>query len=185
MMPEISLNILDIAQNSVRAGATLIEIIVEANQLDNRLSIIIKDNGYGMNEEQLTNVADPFYTTRTTRKIGLGVPFFKMAALLTDGEFYIDSQVSKGTKVKAVFTLDHIDRMPLGDINSTIHSLIVYNTKLDFVYTYKFNDRSFELDTRKMRQILGNISFDRTEVSTYIDEYLKENKAEVDGYAIF
>ena len=107
MLPEISLNILDVAQNSISAGAALTEISVVIDTASDSLTVVIKDNGCGMNEEQLKAVTDPFYTTRKTRKVGLGVPFFKMAAEITGGSFEISSAVGKGTTVKAVFGLSH------------------------------------------------------------------------------
>ena len=160
MMPEISLNILDVAENSVRAGADLIRITVSVKPEDDTLTVVIADDGCGMTQEQERQVTDPFYTTRTTRRVGLGVPFFKQAA--------------EGTG----------DRMPLGDISSTIHTLIVFNEKIDFVYTYRYDGRSFTLDTREMRAILGtDVSFAGPEVSSFIREYLETNKAETDGGA--
>ena len=114
MMPEIALNILDIAENSVRAEASLIEITVSAQLQEDTLTVVIADNGCGMTREEKESVLDPFYTTRTTRKVGLGVPFFKQAAESTGGSFRIDSEKGKGTAVTAVFGLSHIDRMPEG-----------------------------------------------------------------------
>lgn len=181
MLPEISLNVLDIAQNSIRAEADLIEIGIYIDRKADTLTVIINDNGCGMTAEQIAHVEDPFFTTRSTRKIGLGVPFFKMSAIITGGSFEITSEVKVGTKVKAVFVLSHIDRMPLGDINSTIHTLVTYNTDIDFVYTYEFDGESFVLDTRQMREILGGVPLDSPEVSEYIKEYLDENKKEADG----
>ena len=181
MMPEISLNILDVAQNSITAGATLIEISVIALKSEDTLTVVIEDNGCGMNEEQVKRVTDPFYTTRKTRKVGLGIPFFKLAAESTGGSFVIESTLGKGTRVEAVFGLSHIDRMPLGDINSTIHTLIHYNTGIDFLYKYQVDERGFELDTREFKKILGDVELDSYEVSEYIKEYLSENKTEVDN----
>lgn len=180
MMTEISLNILDVAQNSVRADATLISITVNANTKDDLLTITIEDNGCGMTDEQQKNVTDPFFTTRTTRRIGLGVPFFKQACEGTGGSFEIKSKLSEGTKVTAIFVLSSIDRMPLGDMTGTIHSLITLNQDIDFVYTYIHNERQFTLDTREFREILGaDVKFSSYEVSTYIKEYLDENTKEV------
>lgn len=179
MMTELSLNVLDVAQNSVRAKATLVEITVAADTEADKLTIMIRDNGCGMSREQVQAVEDPFFTTRTTRKVGLGIPFFKMAASLTDGDFSIESQEGVGTVVTAVFGLSHIDRMPLGDMNGTIHMLITYNPDIDFVYRYRIDERQFVLDTREFRQVLGDISFDMPEVSDYIREYLDENQTEV------
>ena len=178
-MPEISLNILDVAENSVKAKASLIEISVEVNTAADTLTVIIKDDGCGMSDEQLAKVTDPFYTTRTTRKVGLGVPFFKLAALQSGGSFDITSKEGQGTTVTAVFGLTNIDRMPLGDMTSTIHTLVTFNEKNDFLYKYSIDDRTFKLDTREFREILGGVSFTEPDVSAYIKEYLAENEKEV------
>ena len=184
MMTEISLNILDVAQNSVRANSKLTEITVNTQFDKDILEVIIKDDGHGMSEEQLKNVTDPFFTTRTTRKIGLGIPFFKFAAKITGGEFSITSTFDVGTIVRATFGLSHIDRMPLGDMTSTIHMLVTMNIDIDFLYTYRVNDRQFELDTRIFREILDDIPFNTPDVSDYIKEYLEQNKKEIDNELI-
>ncbi len=184
MMPEISLNVLDVAENSIRAEASLVEILVTIDLEENMLKVQIIDDGKGMTKEQMAKVTDPFFTTRTTRKVGLGIPFFKLAAEATGGSFQIESEVGKGTKVTTIFKLDHIDRMPLGDINSTIHTLVVYNPQTDFLYRYTYGQESFELDTRQIKEILGGVPLDAPEVSAYIKEYLDENKSETDGGAI-
>lgn len=179
-MTEISLNILDVTENSVRADANYIEIDIAADTKEDTLTVRIEDNGCGMSEEQVARVIDPFYTTRTTRKVGLGIPFFKQAAESTGGSFTIVSHVGEGTCVTAVFGLSHIDRMPLGDINSTIYTLIVFNETIDFHYRYAYDGREFVLDTKEMKQILGGMSFKEAEVSRFIREYLDTNKSEVD-----
>lgn len=184
MMPEISMNILDVAQNSVRAGASLIGITVAVDTAADTLTVVIEDNGCGMSEAQMRQVTDPFFTTRTTRKVGLGVPFFKLAAEACGGSFFIASEEGKGTTVTAVFGCSHIDRMPLGDISATIHTLVTFNTEIDFVYKYSYNEKSFELDTRQFREVLDGIPLNVPEVSDYIMEYLKENKSETDGGAV-
>lgn len=181
MMPELSLNVLDVAENSVRAGASHVKIVIEADEAADKLSITIEDDGCGMTEEQIRRVEDPFFTTRTTRKVGLGVPFFKSAALAAGGDFSIESEPGVGTVVRAAFGLTHIDRMPLGDISATIHTLVVYNQQIDFYFEYRVNDKSFSLDTKELREVLGGVPFDVPEVSRYIMEYLRENKAEVDN----
>lgn len=183
-MPEISLNILDVAENSVRAKASLIEITVSVQTQEDLLTVVIRDDGCGMSADQVKRAQDPFFTTRTTRIVGLGLPFFKQAAESTGGNFRIISEKGKGTTVEAVFGLSHIDRMPLGDISSTIHTLIVFNEQIDFRYIYRYNDRHFILDTREMREMLGDeISFMEPEVSLFIWEYLDTNKNETDGGA--
>lgn len=180
MMPEISLNVLDVAQNSIRADATLIVITVTADRRKDTMTIVIEDNGCGMTKDQITRVLDPFYTTRTTRKVGLGIPFFQYAAIATGGNFSIRSVVGEGTVVTASFILSHIDRMPLGDMTSTMHTLITLNNRIDFLYTYTVDNRSFTLDTREFRMILDGVPFDTPDVSNYIRDFLSENKQEVD-----
>lgn len=179
MMTEIALNVLDVAQNSVRAGADLIVISVKADTKRDRMVILIEDNGCGMTPEQIKNVEDPFFTTRTTRKVGLGVPFYKYAALATGGDFEIRSEIGKGTAVRAEFVLSHVDRMPLGDMCATMHMLITFNTDIDFLYTYTVDEQTFTLDTREFKEILEGVPLDAPEVSSYIEEFLKENTQQV------
>ncbi len=173
------MNILDVAENSIRAKADYIEIEVMADTEKDMLEVSVRDNGCGMSREQVLKVTDPFFTTRTTRKVGLGIPFFKQAAEGTGGNFEIVSKEGEGTSVKAVFGLSHIDRMPLGDINSTIYTLAVFNEEIDFHYRYSYDGREFVLDTKEMKQILGGLSFRNEEVSEFIREYLETNQAEV------
>ncbi len=180
-MTELSLNVLDVANNSVRARATLIVIKITINTITDELTILIEDNGKGLTDTEIKQVEDPFFTTRTTRKVGLGVPFFKMAALCAGGTFNISSTPGIKTTVTATFKLSHIDRMPLGDITNTMHTLITLNERIDFLYTYTYDNKSFTLDTREFREVLGPISFREFEVSSYIKDYLEENKHDVDG----
>ena len=179
MMPEISLNVLDVAENSTRAGASIVTITVRADTGDDTLTIVIDDDGCGMTAEQVAQVTDPFFTTRKTRRVGLGVPFFKLAAEMSGGSFSIVSEPGKGTTVTAVFGLSHVDRMPLGDMTSTMHSLITMHEDTDFLYRYTYDEDSFELSTAEMREILGDVSFQEPEISQYIREFLRENEAEV------
>jgi len=172
---EISLNILDVAQNSVSAKASLIEISVVEDSKAHTLQVMIRDNGCGMTEEQVNSVTDPFYTTRTTRRVGLGIPFFKMASEMTGGFFEIRSKVGEGTCVTASFRTDHIDCMPLGEIEETMYSLITMNTETDFLYTARRDETESVTDTREFRTILEGIPFDTPEVAAFIRNYLKEN----------
>ena len=179
MMQELSMNILDVAENSVRAGASLVEITVDERPLSDILTVTISDNGCGMTAEQVKNVIDPFFTTRSTRKVGLGVPFFKMAAELTGGKLEISSEVGKGTVVTAVFVRSSIDLMPLGDINETIGTLIHCNPHIDFIYTRRFENAQMTLDTREFRHILDGIELNDPKVSKFIREFLAENTADL------
>ncbi len=178
-MQELSLNVLDIAQNSVRAKAGLIEIAVEEDCKRDSLIITVKDDGCGMTQEQVQRVTDPFFTTRTTRKVGLGVPLLKMAAEMTGGSFSIRSAVGEGTTVTASFARSHIDRMPLGDMAATICSLIQCNPDIDFVYTYRYGEQSFAADTRQFRQVLEGVPLSEPEVLGYIGDFIRENTAEL------
>ena len=133
-MRELSLNVMDIAQNSISAGASLITITVVEDQPGDTLSISVEDNGKGMSPETVQKVIDPFYTTRTTRSVGLGVPLFKMEAEMTGGSFTIQSQLGVGTNLTAVFKPSSVDMIPLGDINGTVQLLISCNPTLDFIF---------------------------------------------------
>lgn len=185
MMTELSLNVLDVVQNSIRANADFIKIRVEIDSKGDILTISIVDNGCGMSKDQIKKAEDPFFTTRSTRSVGLGVPFFKYAAEAAGGRFHIESEPDRGTKVTAKFVLSHIDRMPLGDMTSTMHTLITLNTEIDFLYVYQVDEKSFTLDTRKFREILGDMPFHVPEVSSYIKEYLIENHKEIDAGRTF
>lgn len=174
-MQELSLNVLDIAQNSVVANASLISIDIIISTKQKFMAITISDNGKGMSVETITRVSDPFYTTRTTRNVGLGIPFFKQAAEQTGGSLTIESEIGKGTKISACFKLGHIDLVPLGDMSGTITSLVQCNPNIDFVYSVTENSETFTMDTRELRKILGEVSFSTPEVALFIKEYLEEN----------
>lgn len=174
-MRELSLNILDVAQNSITAGASLITIEISENTDEKTLLIGIYDNGKGMSEEQVKSVIDPFFTTRTTRKVGMGIPLFKMAAEQTGGSLEIESEINVGTKVRAYFKTDSVDFTPLGDVAATIQMLITMNTDRDFVYKHTVNEREFIADTREIKEILGDVPLDTYEVSQWLIEFIKEN----------
>ncbi len=174
-MRELSLNILDIAQNSITAGASLITIEVSENTILHTLLIGIYDNGKGMSEEQVRSVIDPFFTTRTTRKVGMGIPLFKMAAEQTGGGLEIESELGVGTSVRANFKTDSVDFTPLGDIASTVQMLITMNTDRDFLYKHSVDGKDFVADTREIKAILGDVPLDTYEVSQWILEFIKEN----------
>lgn len=173
-MKELSLNVLDIAQNSISAGARLIEISVDEETDKDLLRITVSDDGRGMTEEQARSVTDPFYTTRTTRKVGLGVPLFKMAAEMAGGSFSIRSEPGQGTRLTADFRLSHVDRMPLGDMEGTVQALIHMNPQLDFVYRRRLDGRELLLDTRELKETLGSVPLNAPEVGEWIAGYLAE-----------
>jgi anti-sigma regulatory factor (Ser/Thr protein kinase) len=174
-MRELSLNILDVAQNSITAGASLITIEIDESLVDHTLLIGIYDNGKGMSEEQVKSVIDPFFTTRTTRKVGMGIPLFKMAAEQTGGGLEIESEIGVGTRVRAHFKTDSVDFTPLGDVASTVQMLITMNTDRDFLYKHSVDGKEFVADTREIKGILGDVPLDTYEVSQWILEFIKEN----------
>jgi len=176
-MQELSMNVLDIAQNSVRAGAGKIDITVIEDSGEDLLLIVIADNGCGMTAEQVANVTDPFYTTRTTRRVGLGIPFFKMAAEMTGGSFSIESEPGAGTTVTATFVNSHIDRMPLGDMSATIAQLICLNEDIDISYTRRRNSEEFSVSTRELRGELDGVPLSTPQVMQFVEEYINENTA--------
>lgn len=176
-MKELSLNILDIVENSVKAGATLTEILLtEENE---KLTLVIKDDGCGMSPEVVKQVINPFYTTRTTRSVGLGVPLLKMAAEQTGGSFEIESHTLvldsfQGTTVTAVFDTSHIDFTPLGDVVSSITTLIQGHPDTDFYFHHTKGGNEVLLDTRQLREILEGVPLNSYEVIKWVEEYLKE-----------
>ncbi len=182
-MLELSLNILDIAQNSIAAGAARVVLSVQEDTVNDCLTLTIVDDGCGMTAEQLAGVRDPFFTTRTTRKVGMGVPLFRMAAEAADGTFDIQSEQGKGTTVTATFRLTHIDRMPLGDMAGTVATLIRLNPEVDFVYRHTVDGSSYELDTAALRPILGDVSPAEPEVMEWICANLSEGVATLNSQA--
>ncbi|MCM1053942.1 MAG: ATP-binding protein [Bacteroides sp.] len=184
-MTELSLNVLDVVQNSIRAKASLTVISVEIHTDENSLVITIEDNGAGMDKETLSRAADPFFTTRSTRKTGLGLPFFKMSAESTGGSFAIASEKGKGTRVTARYVLDSADRMPLGDMPSVMEALALCNTDIDFVYNYSVDGEGFTFDTVKIKEILEGVPLTAPEVKKFIREFLRENTDEINKKKTF
>ncbi len=174
-MKELSLNILDITENSVKAGATLTQIsIIEKGDT---LTLIIKDDGCGMSDETLKTVENPFYTTRTTRKVGLGIPLLKMAAEQTGGKVTIVSSTDRenhGTTVTALFYKNHLDFTPLGDVKETLLTLIQGHPDTDFLFIHQKDNREAQLDTRELREVLEGVPLNTYEVLQWIKEYLNE-----------
>ncbi len=177
-MKELALNILDIVENSVKANATLTEISIFED--DDKLTLAIKDNGNGMTQEVLETVTDPFYTTRTTRKVGMGLPLLKLEAEMTGGGLEISSRhidnnpINHGTKVCAVFYKNHIDCTPLGDVIETVATLIQGHPDTDFVFEHKIGDKEISFDTREIRTVLEGVPLNTYEVILWVKEYLKE-----------
>jgi anti-sigma regulatory factor (Ser/Thr protein kinase) len=178
-MQELSLNILDIAENSVRADARLVRIEVSASPADDRLAIVVEDDGKGMDADTLKGVTDPFYTTRTTRNVGFGLPYMKMNAELTDGALKVESSPGAGTKVVASFGLSHIDRAPLGDMGQTMSVLAGSNPGMDFIYKLSADGEDFIFDTGEIKRVLDGVPISEPEVMAYMVSYITENTRKV------
>ena len=183
MMNELSLNILDIAQNSIVAEATLVEIDVEEDSGSDLITIRVKDNGKGMSEDFLKAVEDPFITTRTTRKIGLGISFLKEAAEMTGGHIKLESELGVGTVVTAVFVMSNIDRQPIGNLTETIITLVTLNTEIDFIIRYKVNDNeAFVFSTVEVKELLGgNVPLNSHKIVIFLTEYVREHIENLSG----
>jgi len=173
-MRELSMHILDLVQNSIAAGATTVNISVAADTISDLLTIEISDDGRGMSPEFVERVRDPFTTTRTTRRVGLGIPMFEEAAKACDGGLVITSELGSGTSLAATFDLGHIDRAPLGDIASTLVALIAANPEIRFCYTQSVDHKEFDLDTDEIHLQLGEAPIDDPSVLKWIGEYVKE-----------
>jgi anti-sigma regulatory factor (Ser/Thr protein kinase) len=176
---EISLHIIDIAENGVAADADLIKIKISELRNKNLLEVTVSDNGKGIAPEIVNKVTDPFFTTRSTRRVGLGLSLFKEAAKRCGGEFNITSREGKGTEISASFVLDHIDLAPTGDLAGSITCLIMGNPGVDFIFTYEYNQRSFTLDTRDLKRELDGVPINRPEVLRYIEDMIKESMHEL------
>ena len=178
-MREISLHILDIVHNSIAAGADLIEVLITEDTKDNIFSVVIRDNGKGMDKELLESVIDPFTTSRSTRKVGLGIPLFKLAAENTGGSFLIKSEVGKGTEVTANFVHNSIDRQPLGDIAETMLGLFSSYEYIDFVYKHKLDENEFSVSTEEIKAVLDGVSFSEPSIYIWLSDYLKNGEKEL------
>jgi hypothetical protein len=176
---ELSLHILDIAENGLDAGAGLIGICIFEEEEKNELTIIVEDDGTGIKEELLGRVTDPFYTTRRTRRVGLGLSLFRETSRRCDGDFAITSREGKGTRVKATFRLDHIDLPPLGDIAGCISALIAGHPEVDIAYTHRRNGEEFCFDTREIKRELEGIAIHEPRVLTDLAGLIRDSEAKL------
>ena len=179
-MKELSLYLLDLAQNSITANASLISIDIDENPAQNTLTIALRDNGQGMTDEFVKKVTDPFTTTRTTRDVGMGVPLFKLAAEQAGGSFDISSSPGEGTDLCGVFQYNHLDRPPVGDMASSMQNLLMSADTIDFVYTHKTDNGTFVCDTRQLREVLGDqVSLASFDVLQWASQYVREGLDEI------
>jgi len=178
-MTELALHILDLAQNSIRAKARLVEIYILENPDENYYRIVIKDDGHGMDAETLQKATDPFYTSRTTRKVGLGIPMLKQNAEQCDGSFHIESTPGLGTSLTATFSYRHIDRPPLGDITGTILILLANEMGTDVLYRHQTLQGEFNFDSREIKRILEGTPLVTKEIRNFLKSMIEENLDEI------
>jgi hypothetical protein len=177
-MRELSLHILDILQNSIEAGATLVELTIEEDLSADRLIITVADDGRGMSEAQVARIFDPFYTTRKTRHVGLGLPLFKVAAQRCNGDLMVSSELGKGTTVQATFQHSHIDRAPLGDMTGTLMSVILAN-QCDLRYVHQVDGKEFAFHTASIKAELGQVPLSHPEVRRWLRDFIAAGEADL------
>jgi hypothetical protein len=176
---ELSLHLLDLLENSIEARATRIDLLIVEDTRQNRLTIAVEDDGRGMDAQTVSRVADPFYTTRTTRHVGLGIPLLKAAAERCNGSFQITSRLGVGTRVVAEFQWDHIDRAPLGDLPATLLAVILADRASDIHYVHRVDERAFDLNTAEMRGVLGDVPFSHPQVRAWLLGFIEEGYREL------
>lgn len=178
-MKELAYHVLDIANNSVRGQAKNIIVTINEDMEHNQLHISIEDDGIGIKPEMLATIKDPFTTSRTMRKVGLGIPFLNDTCLFCNGGLDIESTVGVGTKVKAWMEYDHIDRPPLGNIPSTVTTLMTSEENINIQYIHQVNKKSFDVSTDELKAILGEVPLNQVEVVLWLKGYINENVTEL------
>lgn len=178
-MKDISLHILDIAENSISAGATLVKIRIRDDSGDDSLTFEIEDDGRGIREDLAEKVLDPFYTSRTTRKVGLGLSLLAQSARETGGDVSVHSREGMGTTVSAGFRPSHIDMKPVGDLAETFLALIVGNPDIDFFFSYDKGDRGYSLDTREIKAALEDVPINAPAVISALREDLTRSLKDI------
>ena len=178
-MKELSLHILDIVQNSIKADAKNITVTIVESIDEDKMTITVEDDGCGMSEEFLARVRDPFTTTRTTRKTGMGISLFEAAAQQTGGGLDITSKEGEGTTLTVWFVLSSIDRAPLGDMAGTMETIIGGAPDIDYIYRHVTDKGEFELNTKELRQMLGDVPLNVPDILSWINGYIEEGLSEI------
>ncbi len=178
-MRELSLHLLDIAENGVSAGAQNITITIVEDLRTDRLRLTVEDDGRGMDAAMVEQVTNPFITTRTTRKVGLGIPLLKLAAEMCNGGLTVESTPNVGTTVSVDFQRSHIDRMPLGDVAGTMLALLVGWPQVHWVLRYRVDDEEFVFDDAPIKEELGDLPLSDPEVLKFLRGALREGIADV------
>jgi len=176
---ELSLHLLDIAENSIAAGAKKITMSIEENSSTDLLKLKVIDDGRGMDQDTVKKVIDPFVTSRTTRKVGLGIPLLKEAAEACNGSLDLSSELGKGTALVVTFQNSHIDRMPLGDIPTTFLNLLVSNPVVHWIFIYRINDKEFFFDDEEIKTTLSDVPLTEPEILKVVREIIDTGISEV------
>jgi len=174
-MRDLSEHIMDIIQNSIRANATLVELEISEDLAEDKYTLLFKDNGCGMSKEVLAKVADPFFTSRTTRKVGLGISLLKQNAEQTGGSLNIWSKEGDGTTLEVVFSHSNIDRPVLGNIAETMMLLVGANPEMDFLYKHTTSEGEYVFDTKEVKGVLEEVSLSDPNILVYLKEMINEN----------
>jgi len=175
-MLELSLHILDVLENAVEAGAKRIELNIIEDRVQDTMRIEAKDNGRGMSRELCERVLDPFVTTRTTRRVGLGLPLLAAAARRCEGDLSVESEPGRGARVEATFRRSHLDRAPLGDMASTLLAVLLADPPVDVAYTHQVDGRRFEFDSAQVRAELGEVPLSQAPVRKWIERTVREGE---------
>lgn len=178
-MNDLSMHILDIVQNSISAGATMVTLTVDESPAEDLLTIAVGDNGRGMTPEQVSRLADPFFTSRTTRRVGMGIPLLMDSARQSGGDVRIESEPGKGTEVTAVFGYSNIDRPPLGDVANALMLLVSSNPDLDFLFTYRYDGEVYLFNTADVREIFGEDALENLTIIRNLEKMIKDNMREI------
>lgn len=173
-MQELALHVLDIVQNSVRANASHIIIRIEEKISENKMVLIVTDNGVGIDETIKPHLTNPFTTTRTLRKVGLGLPFLEQMCYETEGSLKIESQKGVGTRVIATMGYNHIDRLPLGAIEKTMGMLILGRPDIHYTYEHVYEGACFVCDTEVLKEVLGDVPIENLEIIEWIESFIRE-----------
>ena len=174
MMEDIAMQILELLMNSIQAGASHIWLTVHDSILENRISVHLEDDGRGMSEEFVARVTDPFTTTRKTRKVGMGVAFFKGLTEMCNGSFEIHSREGTGTLINANMQKDWIDTPPLGDLGEMMMYCIQANENISYVLTYSTDKNQFVFQSDEVKELLAGVSLQEPEILIWIKEYINE-----------
>lgn len=173
-MPDIAMHLLDIVFNSIRAKATLIKIYINESIKEDKIECRVEDNGCGMDEKTVEAVQNPFFTTRTTRDVGLGIPLFKEGALQTGGSFQLNSEVGHGTVIEVSYVKSHLDCPSMGDLQETIVTLIQADASIEYELVYTWDEGCFEMKTTEIKEILDGVPINEPDIILWLKEYIKE-----------